>query len=89
MDEVRRLREENEAALDLAMRYGQTDGDYHKAWVIDQMVRILTGCPEETVEATDVRGERYTPTPGSARRPNTSGSWRMPPRAASTNGTKG
>ena len=30
-------------ALNLAMRYGQIDGDHHKAWVIDQMVRTLTG----------------------------------------------
>lgn len=30
-------------ALDLLIRYGQTDGEHHKAWVIDQAVRILTG----------------------------------------------
>jgi transposase-like protein len=30
-------------ALDLAFRYSQIDGDHHKAWVIDQMVRALTG----------------------------------------------
>lgn len=28
-------------ALDLAGRYGQIDGDHHKTWVIDQMVRAL------------------------------------------------
>jgi len=28
-------------ALDLAVRYGQIDGDHHKAWVIDQVVRLL------------------------------------------------
>ena len=28
-------------ALDLALRYGQIDGDHHKAWVIDQVVRLL------------------------------------------------
>lgn len=32
-----------DAALDIALRYGGIDGDHHKAWVIDQMVRILTG----------------------------------------------
>lgn len=32
-----------EEALDIAMRYGQTDGAHHKAWVIDQMVRALLG----------------------------------------------
>ena len=32
-------------ALAIALRYGGIDGDHHKAWVIDQMVRALTGCP--------------------------------------------
>ena len=32
-----------ERALKIAIRYGQIDGDHHKAWVIDQMVRALTG----------------------------------------------
>ena len=30
-------------ALEAAWSYGQIDGDHHKAWVIDQMVRALTG----------------------------------------------
>lgn len=30
-------------ALELLARNGQVDGDHHKAWVIDQTVRILTG----------------------------------------------
>ncbi len=30
-------------ALHHLIRYGQTDGDHHKAWVIDQAVRILAG----------------------------------------------
>lgn len=30
-------------AIDLAVRYGQADGGHHKAWVIDQMVRALSG----------------------------------------------
>ena len=29
--------------LDIAHRYGDIDGDHHKTWVIDQMVRSLTG----------------------------------------------
>ena len=29
-------------ALKVAFRFGQTDGDHHKAWVIDQMVKALT-----------------------------------------------
>ena len=30
-------------ATDIAARFGQIDGEHHKAWVIDQMVRTLTG----------------------------------------------
>jgi hypothetical protein len=30
-------------ALNIAERYGDTDGAHHKMWVIDQMVRALTG----------------------------------------------
>lgn len=30
-------------ALDIARDYGQIEGDHHRAWVIDQMVRSLTG----------------------------------------------
>lgn len=30
-------------ALEIAFNYGSIDGDHHKMWVIDQMVRILTG----------------------------------------------
>jgi len=31
------------AALDIARRYAGNDGAHHKDWVIDQMVRALTG----------------------------------------------
>lgn len=31
------------AALGLARAFAGIDGDHHKAWVIDQMVRVLTG----------------------------------------------
>lgn len=30
-------------ALDIACRFGQIDGAHHRLWVIDQMVRALTG----------------------------------------------
>jgi hypothetical protein len=30
-----------ENALDLAIRYGGIDGEHHKTWVIDQMIRAL------------------------------------------------
>jgi hypothetical protein len=33
----------SEKALNLAFSYGQIDGDHHKLWTIDQMVRALTG----------------------------------------------
>lgn len=36
------------AALKIAHDYGQDDGDHHKAWVIDQVVRALTGDGYET-----------------------------------------
>lgn len=32
-----------EVALDVAHQYGSIDGEHHKTWVIDQMVRALTG----------------------------------------------
>lgn len=31
------------AALNIICQYGGIDGDHHKAWVIDQVVRTLTG----------------------------------------------
>jgi hypothetical protein len=37
------VRQDIHAALGLAVRYGQIDGDHHKAWVIDQMCRALLG----------------------------------------------
>ena len=46
-----------EQALDVAMRYGSTDGDHHKMWVIDQMVRALTGPGYETWVAVATDGE--------------------------------
>ena len=30
-------------ALDLILRYGGIDGAHHKQWVLDQVVRLLTG----------------------------------------------
>lgn len=30
-------------ALELINEYGGIEGDHHKAWVLDQLVRILTG----------------------------------------------
>lgn len=42
-------------ALDLAVEYGGIDGDHHKAWVIDQMIRELTGCPDALGESEEYR----------------------------------
>jgi hypothetical protein len=39
----RRMSTPVEKALEIALRYGGIDGDNHKAWVIDQMVRALCG----------------------------------------------
>lgn len=33
----------SEKALSMALRFGGIDGAHHKDWVIDQMVRALTG----------------------------------------------
>lgn len=46
-------------AIDFAVRYGGIDGDHHKSWVIDQMVRALTACPKVDLVGTDCRGSRY------------------------------
>jgi len=46
-----------EAALELALRYGGIDGDHHKAWVIDQIVRVLTDEKYEQWVADSKDGE--------------------------------
>jgi hypothetical protein len=38
-------------AIDVAVRFGGIDGDHHKSWVIDQMVRALTDCPDQGRDA--------------------------------------
>ena len=49
-----------EKALEFAETYASTDGEHHKMWVIDQMVRALTGCPMATLEAYDAgHGQTY------------------------------
>ncbi len=44
-------------ALACALRYGGTDGSHHKTWVIDQMIRWLTGDEYERVVAEACAGE--------------------------------
>lgn len=51
------------ARISRALRYcegGLPDGEHHKTWVIDQMVRALTGCPMVTRSATDAYGKPYS-----------------------------
>ncbi len=42
-------------AIDIAIRFGGIDGAHHKDWVIDQIVRTLTGANYERIikEACD------------------------------------
>lgn len=54
------MQERIDKALQIAAEDGCIDGDHHKMWVIDQMVRALTDCPMEQQTATDYRGEPYT-----------------------------
>ena len=49
-----------ERALEFAVKYGGIDGDHHKLWVIDQMVRALTNCPMVERSAIDCHGQPYT-----------------------------
>lgn len=54
------LEERVAKALQIAMESGGVDGAHHKAWVIDQMVRALTGCPMVPDTAIDAHGKPYT-----------------------------
>jgi hypothetical protein len=42
-ERLEKLETARRAALDNACSYGGIDGAHHKTWVIDQMVRALTG----------------------------------------------
>jgi hypothetical protein len=48
-----------EKALELARQDGQIDGAHHKMWVIDQMVRALTGCPMVLMKGSDYGGKPF------------------------------
>ena len=45
-------------ALVFAATYGSIDGADHKQWIIDQMVRALTGCPV-IMETRILGGKEY------------------------------
>lgn len=55
-----RMRHAIAKALQIAFQSGQVDGAHHKDWVIDQMVRALTGCPLVEKSAIDCRNDPYT-----------------------------
>lgn len=46
-----------EKAIQLAVQYGGIDGDHHKAWVIDQMVRALAGREYDEIVRAAKEGE--------------------------------
>jgi hypothetical protein len=46
-----------EAALQVIVRFGGIDGDHHKAWVIDQVTRHLTGPDYAAFVAAAKQGE--------------------------------
>lgn len=39
--------DKSDFALEFIMKYGQIDGEHHKLWVLDQVVRILNETPVE------------------------------------------
>ena len=51
------LRQRIHAAVALAVKYGGIDGDHHRAWTIDQMVRALTANQYADVVAEAKAGE--------------------------------
>ena len=55
--EVPELTDRINEALNLAIQYGGIDGDHHKAWVIDGMVRALAGGEYDRIVAEACNGE--------------------------------
>jgi len=53
----RELLNQNNNALDIALNFGGIDGAHHKAWVIDQVVRALTGDEYEQIIKDAKAGE--------------------------------
>jgi hypothetical protein len=49
-----------EKCLELLWSSSQTDGSHHKAWVLDQLLRILTECPTIDKTTKDYKGDEYT-----------------------------
>lgn len=57
--QVEALKERISTALDMASEHGGFPGEHHKSWLIDQMVRVLTGCVAREEERTDKYGNKY------------------------------
>ena len=54
-----------EDATCVALQYGMIDGEHHKQWVIDQILRALnSGAYSELMKAYDY-GDDYTPNRGT------------------------
>lgn len=54
---------DQQARIEKALSFAcdaEYDGEHHKMWVIDQMVRALLGCPAISATANDIRGNPYT-----------------------------
>ena len=49
-----------ERALHVAKTEAMIDGVQHKVWVIDQMVRVLLGCPDIEEQFVGGDGETHT-----------------------------
>ena len=47
-------------ALEVAAKFGQIGTHINKNWVIDQMIRELTGCPTVQGSAIDANNKPYT-----------------------------
>ena len=60
--EIERLTAAVDLAIEFAVKYGSADTTDHKDWVIDQMVRALTGNSYEQVVADACAGEDGTDT---------------------------
>lgn len=48
------------AALEYIAAYGGNDGAWHKQWVLDQVARVLTGCPDVVKKGVTEEGKKYT-----------------------------
>jgi hypothetical protein len=46
-------------ALQMIADFGDTDGGHHKQWALDQVVRILTDCPDVIKESKYRIGEEH------------------------------